>query len=183
MGDNNHTPHYNRKHWMEGNMLTKSWYHWNIPEPQQLMMLNVFSAWSEICLAVHSNSQQLCKNGGKFVSSVTSVDPSFHSITTHLIIMTVTMRGNVPHSTNQAVNQVDWRLLGQHIVSKWVHSFLDEFVWWSRTPFQFANSFINFLLRYFFRSMSYLRILSVSGCISVVVLLLTPWKLDDNYCT
>ena len=37
----------------------------------------------------------------------------------------------------------------------------------------FANSFINVLLHYFFRSMSYLRILSVSGCISVVVLLLT----------
>jgi len=40
--------------------------------------------------------------------------PSFHSITTPLI-MIVTMRRNVPHSTNQAVNQVDWRLLGQHV--------------------------------------------------------------------
>jgi len=40
--------------------------------------------------------------------------PSFHSITTPLI-MIVTVRGNVPHSTNQAV---DWRLLGQHVMSK-----------------------------------------------------------------
>jgi len=76
------------------------------------------------------------------------LDPSFHSITTPL-----TMRGNVPHST--------------------MSTFLDELVWWSRTPFQFANSFINFLLHYFFRSISCLRILSVSGCICVVVLLLT----------
>jgi len=53
--------------------------------------------------------------------------PSFHSIATPLI-MIVTMRGNVPHSTNQTVNQVDWRILGQYVVSKWVHSFLDELV-------------------------------------------------------
>jgi len=32
----------------------------------------------------------------------------------------------IPHSTNQAVNQVDWRLLGEHVVSKRVHSFLDQ---------------------------------------------------------
>jgi len=37
--------------------------------------------------------------------------PSFHSIATPLI-MIVRMRGNVPYSTNQAVSQVDWRLLG-----------------------------------------------------------------------
>jgi len=73
--------------------------------------------------------------------------PSFHSITTPLI-MIVTMRGNVPHSTNQAVNQVNWRLLGQHIVSEQVYSFPDKLVWWSRAPFQFADSFINFVLHF-----------------------------------
>ena len=72
---------------------------------------------------------------------------SFHSIATPLI-MIVTMRGNFPPSTSQAVNQVDWRLLGQHVMSKQVHSFLDELAWWSRTPFQFANSFINFGLHF-----------------------------------
>ena len=96
---------------------------------------------------------------GKFVYYYSHPDPqtpSFHFIATPLI-MIVAMRGNVSHSTNQAVNQVasspainqvDWRLLGQQVVSKWVHSFLDKLVWWSRTPFQFTDSFINFVLHF-----------------------------------
>jgi len=59
---------------------------------------------------------------GKFVYYISYLLPapqthSFHSINTPLM-MIVTMRGNVSHLTNEAVNQVDWRPLGQHVVSK-----------------------------------------------------------------
>ena len=51
------------------------------------------------------------------------VIPNFHSI---IPIMTVIMRENAPHLTNQPTMQVDWRFLGRHVVSKQAHLFLGE---------------------------------------------------------
>jgi len=82
---------------------------------------------------------------GKFIIYPIRIQtPSFHSITTS-VIMIVTMRGNVPHSTNQAVNQVDWRLLGQHVMSTFVSGRVSLVV----NDFQFADSFVNFVLHFY----------------------------------